>query len=116
MLAGMFPGIDLGIGRAAGTDPLTTFALQRDRRQHLPTTSPSSWRSCADIWMAIFRAIIRSRASRSYRADPRRPRSRCLDLLPRAPSGLVSWAFHMCSRISSTPKARTLPSCIGNDL
>jgi luciferase family oxidoreductase group 1 len=34
MLAGLFPGrIDLGIGRAAGTDPLTTFALQRDRRQ-----------------------------------------------------------------------------------
>jgi luciferase family oxidoreductase group 1 len=34
MLAGLFPGrIDLGIGRAAGTDPLATFALQRDRRQ-----------------------------------------------------------------------------------
>jgi len=34
MLAGLFPGrIDLGIGRAAGTDPLTAFALQRDRRQ-----------------------------------------------------------------------------------
>ena len=34
VLAGLFPGrIDLGIGRAAGTDPLTTFALQRDRRQ-----------------------------------------------------------------------------------
>jgi luciferase family oxidoreductase group 1 len=34
VLAGLFPGrIDLGIGRAAGTDPMTTFALQRDRRQ-----------------------------------------------------------------------------------
>src|ERR1700730_13576260 len=34
VLAALFPGrIDLGIGRAAGTDPLTTFALQRDRRQ-----------------------------------------------------------------------------------
>ena len=33
VLAGLFPGrIDLGIGRAAGTDPMTTFALQRDRR------------------------------------------------------------------------------------
>src|ERR1700727_2173506 len=33
MLAGLFPGrIDLGLGRAAGTDPMTTFALQRDRR------------------------------------------------------------------------------------
>jgi luciferase family oxidoreductase group 1 len=34
ILAAMFPGrIDLGLGRASGTDPLTTFALQRDRRQ-----------------------------------------------------------------------------------
>jgi luciferase family oxidoreductase group 1 len=37
LLAGLFPGrIDLGLGRAAGTDPLTTFALQRDRRQAAP--------------------------------------------------------------------------------
>ena len=41
MLAGLFPGrIDLGIGRAAGTDPLTTFALQRDRRQGGPDDFP----------------------------------------------------------------------------
>src|SRR5688572_2182697 len=34
LLAGLHPGrIDLGLGRASGTDPLTTFALQRDRRQ-----------------------------------------------------------------------------------
>ncbi len=34
MLSAMYPGrIDLGIGRAAGTDARTTFALQRDRRQ-----------------------------------------------------------------------------------
>lgn len=41
VLAGLFPGrIDLGIGRAAGTDPLTTFALQRDRRQAGPDDFP----------------------------------------------------------------------------
>jgi luciferase family oxidoreductase group 1 len=41
MLAGLFPGrIDLGIGRAAGTDSLTTFALQRDRRQVAPDDFP----------------------------------------------------------------------------
>jgi luciferase family oxidoreductase group 1 len=41
LLAGLFPGrIDLGIGRAAGTDPLTTFALQRDRRQASPDDFP----------------------------------------------------------------------------
>lgn len=33
LLAGLYPErIDLGVGRAAGTDPLTAFALQRDRR------------------------------------------------------------------------------------
>jgi luciferase family oxidoreductase group 1 len=33
VLSGLFPSrVDLGIGRASGTDPLTTFALQRDRR------------------------------------------------------------------------------------
>ncbi len=42
ILAGLFPGrIDMGIGRAAGTDPLTTFALQRDRRQASPDDFPS---------------------------------------------------------------------------
>jgi len=37
MLSGLFPGrIDLGIGRAAGTSPAVSFALQRDRRQRAP--------------------------------------------------------------------------------
>jgi luciferase family oxidoreductase group 1 len=41
VLAGLYPGrIDLGLGRAAGTDPLTTFALQRDRRQAAPDDLP----------------------------------------------------------------------------
>src|SRR5271169_1242037 len=42
ILAALYPGrIDLGIGRASGTDPLTTFALQRDRRQASPDDFPS---------------------------------------------------------------------------
>jgi luciferase family oxidoreductase group 1 len=41
ILAALFPGrIDLGLGRAAGTDPLTMFALQRDRRQAAPDDFP----------------------------------------------------------------------------
>jgi luciferase family oxidoreductase group 1 len=41
VLAGLFPGrIDLGIGRAAGTDPMTTRALQRDRAHALPDDFP----------------------------------------------------------------------------
>jgi luciferase family oxidoreductase group 1 len=41
VLAGMFGDrIDLAIGRAPGTDPMTTFALQRDRRQAAPDDFP----------------------------------------------------------------------------
>jgi luciferase family oxidoreductase group 1 len=41
LLSGLFPDrIDLGIGRAAGTDPMTTFALQRDRRTASPDDFP----------------------------------------------------------------------------
>jgi luciferase family oxidoreductase group 1 len=41
VLAGLFPGrIDLAVGRANGTDPLTAFALQRDRRQARPDDFP----------------------------------------------------------------------------
>ena len=40
-LSGLFPSrIDLGLGRAPGTDPMTTFALQRDRRDASPDDFP----------------------------------------------------------------------------
>jgi luciferase family oxidoreductase group 1 len=42
VLAGLFPGrIDLAVGRASGTDPTTTFALQRDRRAAAPDDFPN---------------------------------------------------------------------------
>jgi luciferase family oxidoreductase group 1 len=41
LLAGLFPArIDLALGRAAGTDPMTALALQRDRRQAAPDDFP----------------------------------------------------------------------------
>jgi luciferase family oxidoreductase group 1 len=41
ILAGLFPGrIDLGLGRAPGTDQMTMLALQRDRRQAAPDDFP----------------------------------------------------------------------------
>jgi luciferase family oxidoreductase group 1 len=41
-IAALYPDrVDLGLGRAAGTDPLTTYALQRDRRQASPDDFPS---------------------------------------------------------------------------
>jgi len=40
-LAGLHPGrIDLGLGRAPGTDPMTMLALQRDRRHAAPDDFP----------------------------------------------------------------------------
>jgi len=41
ILSALFPGrVDLGIGRAPGTDHTTAFALQRDRRQPAPDDFP----------------------------------------------------------------------------
>lgn len=41
LLNALYPGrIDLAVGRAAGTDPLTAFALQRDRRTASPDDFP----------------------------------------------------------------------------
>jgi len=41
ILSALFPGrIDLGLGRAPGTDHVTAFALQRDRRQPAPDDFP----------------------------------------------------------------------------
>jgi luciferase family oxidoreductase group 1 len=41
MLSGLYPGrIDLAVGRAPGSDPMTAFALQRDRRHPAPDDFP----------------------------------------------------------------------------
>ncbi len=41
LLANLYPGrIDLGLGRAAGTDPRTTLALQRNRERREPDQFP----------------------------------------------------------------------------
>jgi luciferase family oxidoreductase group 1 len=41
MLSGLFPGrIDLGVGRAPGSDGRTAYALQRDRRDRAPDDFP----------------------------------------------------------------------------
>ncbi|MBA3520236.1 MAG: LLM class flavin-dependent oxidoreductase [Rhizobiales bacterium] len=41
MFAGLYPDrIDLGLGRAPGSDPKTAYALQRDRRQAVPDDFP----------------------------------------------------------------------------
>ena len=59
VLAGLYPGrIDLGLGRAAGTDPMTTHALQRDRSAAMPDDFPQQ---LAEL-LAYFDGTIPSRA------------------------------------------------------
>jgi luciferase family oxidoreductase group 1 len=42
LLSGLYPGrIDLGLGRAPGSDQRTAYALQRDRRQQSPNDFPN---------------------------------------------------------------------------
>ncbi len=42
LLAGLYPGrVDLGLGRAPGSDQRTAFAMQRDRRQQAPNDFPN---------------------------------------------------------------------------
>ena len=64
VLPGLFPGrIDLGIGRAAGTDPMTTFALQRDRRTGGPDDFPQQLAELLAHYDGGFPPTIRSRGS-----------------------------------------------------
>ncbi len=43
LLAGLYPGrIDLGLGRAPGSDQRTAIALQQDRRQYAPNQFPQA--------------------------------------------------------------------------
>src|ERR1700709_926735 len=77
-LAALFPGrIDLGIGRAAGTDPLTTFALQRDRRQAAPDDFPQQ--------LAELLAYLNDRMPEDH------PFARLAKTLPGRPEGPECW-------------------------
>jgi luciferase family oxidoreductase group 1 len=78
VLAGVFPGrIDLGIGRAAGTDPMTTHALQRDRSRTLPDDFPEQ--------LAELLAYLEGRF------PPENPLSRLARVLPGRPETPEVW-------------------------
>jgi luciferase family oxidoreductase group 1 len=78
LLAGLYPGrIDLGIGRAAGTDPLTTLALQRDRRQAAPDDFPQQ--------LAELLALLEDRM------PPDHPFARLAGVLPGRPETPEPW-------------------------
>jgi luciferase family oxidoreductase group 1 len=78
LLAGLYPGrIDLAVGRAAGTDPLTTFALQPDRRQAAGDDFPGQ--------LAELLAYI------EHRMPPDHPFARLADALPGLPHAPEPW-------------------------
>ena len=78
VLAGLYPGrIDLGIGRAAGTDPMTTHALQRDRSQPMPDDFPEQL------------AELLGYFERSFPAD--HPLARLAESLPGNPEAPEPW-------------------------
>jgi luciferase family oxidoreductase group 1 len=78
VLAGLYPGrIDLGIGRAAGTDPMTTQALQRDRSGAMPDDFPEQL------------AELLGYFERSFPAD--HPLARLAESLPGNPEVPETW-------------------------
>jgi len=78
LLAALFPGrIDLGLGRAAGTDPLTTFALQRDRRQAAPEDFPQQ--------------LVELLGYLNDRIPPDHPFARLAKMLPGRPDAPEPW-------------------------
>ena len=90
VLAGLYPGrIDLGLGRAAGTDPMTTHALQRDRSRALPDDFPEQ---LAEL-LAYFEGTIpiSSPLARLAKILPGRPETPEPWLLGSSPQSAV-WA------------------------
>jgi luciferase family oxidoreductase group 1 len=90
VLAGLYPGrIDLGLGRAAGTDPMTTHALQRDRSRAMPDDFPEQ---LAEL-LAYFEGTIpiSSPHARLAKVLPGRPETPQPWLLGSSPQSAV-WA------------------------
>jgi luciferase family oxidoreductase group 1 len=74
VLAGLFPGrIDLGIGRAAGTDPMTTHALQRDRSLALPDDFPDQLAELLAYFERSFPAGHLARLAETLPGEPEVP-------------------------------------------
>lgn len=78
MLAALLPGrIDLGLGRAAGSDPTTAFALQRDRRAVAPDDFPEQ--------LAELLGYLRGALPRDH------PFARLGEILPGRPAAPAPW-------------------------
>ena len=111
ILAALFPGrIDLGLGRASGTDPMTTYALQRDRRQASPDDFPQQLAELLAYFEDDLPADHPFRQPRQR--SPACPSCRCRGCSAprsRARSGPASSACPTRSPTSSTRPARRSP-------
>src|SRR3954468_8510295 len=92
VLSGLFPGrIDLGIGRAPGTDARTTFALQRDRSRAMPDDFPDQ---LSELIAYLEDDLPADHPFKSLGALPGRPGSPDLWLLGSSPQSAL-WAAQL---------------------
>ncbi len=92
VLSGLYPSrIDLGIGRAPGTDPHTAVALQRDRRQLAPDDFPEQ---LAELAAYIDDAFPEEHPFARLATLPGRPEKPELWLLGSSPDSAV-WAAEL---------------------
>jgi luciferase family oxidoreductase group 1 len=92
VLSGLFPGrIDLGIGRAPGTDPRTTFALQRDRSRAMPDDFPDQ---LSELIAYLEDSLPADHPFASLGQLPGRPASPDLWLLGSSPQSAI-WAAQL---------------------
>jgi luciferase family oxidoreductase group 1 len=92
VLNGLFPGrIDLGIGRAPGTDARTTFALQRDRSRAMPDDFPDQ---LAELIAYLEDDLPSDHPFASLGALPGRPGAPDLWLLGSSPQSAL-WAAQL---------------------
>lgn len=93
VLAGLYPGrIDLGLGRAAGTDPMTTHALQRDRGRPLPDDFPEQLNELLSYFEGTIK--VSSPLARLQKMLPGRPETPQPWLLGSSPQSAV-WAAEL---------------------
>jgi luciferase family oxidoreductase group 1 len=101
MLSGLHPGrIDLGLGRAPGTDQLTALALQRDRRQ-LP---PDDFREQLEELLQYLHG----------RMAPDHPFARLADVLPGRPHRPEPWLLGSSPQSAVWAADLGLPYCFAD--
>jgi luciferase family oxidoreductase group 1 len=92
MLSALYPErIDLAVGRAPGSDPLTAFALQRDRRQAAPDDFPQQ---LAELLAYVWERMPREHRFARLAALPGRPARPDVWLLGSSPQSGV-WAAEL---------------------